>query len=121
MIQDFIVLAAGKGQRMMGPLPKVLLPLAGKAMAQHIIDTVAELKRSRLIVVVGDQAAEVKKNLSCTKNYKVGNPKKPTRNRPCSKGCIKWHQERISCNHLVRGRASGPNKYTKKTYKSCLK
>jgi len=76
MIQDFIVLAAGKGQRMMGPLPKVLLPLAGKAMAQHIIDTVAELKRSRLIVVIGDKAAEVKKTLVVPKTTKWVTQKK---------------------------------------------
>jgi bifunctional UDP-N-acetylglucosamine pyrophosphorylase/glucosamine-1-phosphate N-acetyltransferase len=45
MNTDFIVLAAGKGQRMLGKVPKVLLPLGGKPMAQHVIDTVATIKK----------------------------------------------------------------------------
>ena len=68
MNPDFIVLAAGKGQRMLGTTPKVLLPLAGKPMAQHLLDTVAEIKGSRQIIVVGNQAEEVKKNLTAPKN-----------------------------------------------------
>ena len=68
MNPDFIVLAAGKGQRMLGTTPKVLLPLAGKPMAQHLLDTVAEIKGSRQIIVVGNQAEEVKKNLTAPRN-----------------------------------------------------
>ena len=68
MNPDFIVLAAGKGQRMLGATPKVLLPLAGKPMAQHLLDTVAEIKGSRQIIVIGNQAKEVKKKLTAPKN-----------------------------------------------------
>ena len=70
MNTDFIVLAAGKGQRMLGKVPKVLLPLGGKPMAQHVIDTVATIKKSRPIIVIGDQAEEVKKTLEVSKNTK---------------------------------------------------
>ena len=38
MYTDFVVLAAGKGQRMLGNFPKVLEPLGGKPMVQHLID-----------------------------------------------------------------------------------
>ena len=70
MKPDFIVLAAGKGNRMLSPLPKVLLPLAGKPMVQHVLDTVSEIEKSRSIIVTGDQASEVKKSLSTSKNTK---------------------------------------------------
>ena len=63
MNTDFIVLAAGKGQRMLGTLPKVLLSVAGKPMAQHLLDTVAEIKGSQCLVVIGYQAEKVKKIL----------------------------------------------------------
>ena len=68
MNTDFIVLAAGKGQRMLGTCPKVLLPLAGKPMAQHLLDTIAGIKGSQHIIVIGDQAEEVKKTLLAPRN-----------------------------------------------------
>ena len=41
---DFIVLAAGKGKRMgQGDTPKVLLPLAGIPIAQHLLNTISSL------------------------------------------------------------------------------
>jgi len=70
MNPDFVVLAAGKGQRMLRNVPKVLLPLAGKPMAQHVLDTVAKIEGSRSIVVIGDQATKVKKTLRASKNTK---------------------------------------------------
>ena len=41
MNTDFVVLAAGEGKRMLGADPKVLLPVAGKPMAQHALDTIS--------------------------------------------------------------------------------
>ena len=70
MNTDFVVLAAGKGQRMLGTTPKVLLPLAGKPMAQHVLDTIETIKKARAIIVIGDQAEEVKKTLKAPKNTK---------------------------------------------------
>ena len=62
MFTDFVVLAAGKGQRMLGNFPKVLEPLGGKPMVQHLIDTTQEIIHSRSIIVVGEQAEKVKKS-----------------------------------------------------------
>ncbi len=76
MNPDFVVLAAGKGTRMLGPSPKVLLPVGGKAMVQHILDTVAEIDKSRAILVLGEQAKEVKASLNFGKNTKIVNQKK---------------------------------------------
>ncbi|MGE5475309.1 MAG: bifunctional UDP-N-acetylglucosamine diphosphorylase/glucosamine-1-phosphate N-acetyltransferase GlmU [Bacteroidales bacterium] len=48
-----IVLAAGMGTRMKSDLPKVMHPLAGRPMVQHLMDTVSGLNPDRVVVVVG--------------------------------------------------------------------
>ncbi len=50
---NIVVLAAGQGKRMHSNLPKVLHPLAGKALAGHVLDTARSLQPTRLIVVHG--------------------------------------------------------------------
>jgi bifunctional UDP-N-acetylglucosamine pyrophosphorylase/glucosamine-1-phosphate N-acetyltransferase len=50
---NIVVLAAGQGKRMHSSLPKVLHPLAGKALASHVLDTARSLQPTRLIVVHG--------------------------------------------------------------------
>jgi len=48
-----IVLAAGMGTRMKSALPKVLHPLAGRPMIQHLMSAVTTLAPDRVVVVVG--------------------------------------------------------------------
>ena len=48
-----VILAAGKGTRMKSALPKVLHPVAGKAMVQRIIDTVGTLDPHAIHLVYG--------------------------------------------------------------------
>lgn len=48
-----VILAAGKGSRMSSALPKVLHPLAGKALVQHVIDAAIQLGAARIHVVYG--------------------------------------------------------------------
>jgi len=48
-----IVLAAGKGTRMKSELHKVLHPLAGRPMLEHLLATVDRLSPQKLVVVVG--------------------------------------------------------------------
>ncbi len=76
MYTDFVVLAAGKGQRMLGNFPKVLEPLGGKPMVQHLIDTTQEITNSRPIIVIGEQAEKVKKSLVTPRNTKWSKQKK---------------------------------------------
>ena len=71
MNPDFIVAAAGNGKRMLGSSPKVLLSVGGKPMAQHILDTVLSIEKSRSILVVGNQAKEVKNSLQFKRNTKI--------------------------------------------------
>jgi bifunctional UDP-N-acetylglucosamine pyrophosphorylase/glucosamine-1-phosphate N-acetyltransferase len=49
-----IVLAAGKGTRMKSAVHKVLHPIAGRAMIEHLLAALDELAPARTVVVVGD-------------------------------------------------------------------
>lgn len=50
---QIVILAAGQGKRMHSNLPKVLHPVAGKPLVQHVIDTARSLQPQRLVVVYG--------------------------------------------------------------------
>jgi bifunctional UDP-N-acetylglucosamine pyrophosphorylase/glucosamine-1-phosphate N-acetyltransferase len=50
---NIVILAAGQGKRMHSHLPKVLHPIAGKALAAHVLDTARRLGQSRICLVVG--------------------------------------------------------------------
>ncbi|TQV80761.1 bifunctional UDP-N-acetylglucosamine diphosphorylase/glucosamine-1-phosphate N-acetyltransferase GlmU [Denitrobaculum tricleocarpae] len=56
-----VVLAAGQGTRMKSELPKVLHPVAGRAMLRHVLDAAESLEPERIIVVVGPGSQEVQK------------------------------------------------------------
>ena len=57
---NIVILAAGKGTRMRSDLPKVLHPVAGRAMLAHVIASAKSLGPSRLIIVHGHGAEKVK-------------------------------------------------------------
>ena len=48
-----VILAAGKGTRMKSDLHKVLHPIAGRPMLEHLLASAAKLKPDRQVVVVG--------------------------------------------------------------------
>lgn len=50
---NIVILAAGQGKRMHSNLPKVLHPLAGKALLAHVIDTARSLAPQSICVVYG--------------------------------------------------------------------
>lgn len=58
-----VILAAGQGKRMHSNLPKVLHPVAGKALAQHVIDTARSLAARKLVVVYGHGGEVVRSTL----------------------------------------------------------
>ncbi len=50
---NIVILAAGMGKRMQSALPKVLHPLAGKALLSHVVDTARTLSPTSLCIVYG--------------------------------------------------------------------
>lgn len=57
---NIVILAAGQGKRMKSALPKVLQPLAGKPLLQHVLETTLALApKAEPIVVIGYGAQQV--------------------------------------------------------------
>ena len=54
-----IVLAAGQGKRMNSDRHKVLHPIAGRPMIEHLLASLAELAPERQVVVVGSESAQL--------------------------------------------------------------
>ena len=55
-----VILAAGQGKRMHSDLPKVLQPLAGKPLLQHVVETARSLEPAALHVVYGHGGEQVR-------------------------------------------------------------
>mgnify|MGYP001943984782 CR=1 FL=1 len=64
-----VVLAAGMGSRMKSKLYKVLHPVCGKPMVQHVIDQLKQLDLNQIITVVGFGAEKVKEQLKDQTSY----------------------------------------------------
>ena len=58
-----VILAAGEGKRMKSGLPKVLQPLAGRPLLQHVIDTARRLEPAAIHVVYGHGGDRVRQAL----------------------------------------------------------
>ena len=58
-----IVLAAGKGTRMKSDLHKVLHPIAGRPMIEHLMAELAQLNPERTVVVVGQGRDQLERQL----------------------------------------------------------
>ncbi|BEI36190.1 MULTISPECIES: bifunctional UDP-N-acetylglucosamine diphosphorylase/glucosamine-1-phosphate N-acetyltransferase GlmU [unclassified Polynucleobacter] len=57
---NIVILAAGQGKRMKSALPKVLQPLAGKPLLQHVLETaLALVPKAQPLVVIGHGAQQV--------------------------------------------------------------
>jgi len=64
MALSVVILAAGKGTRMRSNLPKVLHPIAGCSMLEHVINTAEKLNPQKIVVVAGHGIEHVKQQLS---------------------------------------------------------
>ncbi len=59
-----VILAAGKGTRMKSTRHKVLHPIAGRPMVEHLLAALAELRPERTVVVVGDGREQLEQQLA---------------------------------------------------------
>lgn len=59
-----VILAAGEGKRMNSSLPKVLQPLAGRALLAHVLDTARALSPAHIHVVYGHGGERVRAALA---------------------------------------------------------
>lgn len=64
-----VVLAAGQGTRMKSKLYKVLHPVCGKPMVEHVVDEARKLSLEKLVTIVGHGAEDVKKQLGEKSEY----------------------------------------------------
>lgn len=69
MQKHAVILAAGKGTRMKSKLYKVLHPVAGEAMVQHVIDSVKNAGVETVVTVVGHGAEEVRETLGDSSQF----------------------------------------------------
>ena len=58
-----VILAAGQGTRMKSKLYKVLHPVCGKSMVQHVVDQITKLNIEQIVTVIGHGAEKVKAEL----------------------------------------------------------
>lgn len=64
-----VILAAGQGTRMKSKLYKVLHPVCGKAMVQHVVDQVLHLQIKDVVAVIGHGSEQVKAQLGNKVKY----------------------------------------------------
>ena len=69
-----VILAAGKGTRMKSDLHKVLHPIAGRPMLEHLIASAAELAPERHVVVVGSGREQLERQLGDRARIAVQEP-----------------------------------------------
>ena len=66
-----IILAAGQGTRMKSKLYKVLHPVCGKPMVQHVIEQVKQLQIEEIVTIIGHGAELVQKKLGDSCQYSL--------------------------------------------------
>ncbi len=64
MSTSVIILAAGKGTRMRSRLPKVLQPLAGRPLLDHVIRAAKEVQADKIITIFGHGGEQVQQAFS---------------------------------------------------------
>ena len=52
---EIVILAAGKGTRMISSIPKVLHPLGGKPIIEHVLDTARSLKPKKIHLILNKE------------------------------------------------------------------
>lgn len=64
-----VILAAGQGTRMKSKFYKVLHPVCGKPMVQHVVDQISKLNIQEVVTIIGHGAEKVKSELGENSEY----------------------------------------------------
>lgn len=75
---QIVILAAGKGTRMGGDLPKALVELGGKPMVHYVLESAQKFTQNKPITVVGYKGELVKESLSGASLYALQEEQKGT-------------------------------------------
>ena len=71
-----VILGAGKGTRMQSDLPKVMMPLCGKPMIRHILETLKTIQVNPIVTVISADGELVKNEVSpfptCVQKEQLG-------------------------------------------------
>lgn len=71
-----IILGAGKGTRMKSDKPKVLMPVCGRSMIRHIIDTLEKIPVDEIVTVISPEGTDVAKEVfpykTCVQEQQLG-------------------------------------------------
>jgi bifunctional UDP-N-acetylglucosamine pyrophosphorylase/glucosamine-1-phosphate N-acetyltransferase len=73
-----VILAAGKGTRMRSAKHKVLHPIAGRPMIEHLMASLAELAPERTVVIVGEWREQLEAALAGRAEFVVQEPQHGT-------------------------------------------
>ncbi len=66
MATEVVILAAGRGTRMRSKYPKVLHPIAGKPMLEHVITSARSINAAAIHVVIGHGGQMIREAISAT-------------------------------------------------------
>lgn len=64
-----VILAAGQGTRMKSKLHKMLHPVAGRPMVQHVVDQLQQVNLNKIVTIVGFGAEKVKAQLGSSSEF----------------------------------------------------
>ena len=71
-----VILGAGKGTRMKSDLPKVMMPVAGKPMIAHILETLKTIQANPIVTVISKDGDMVKNEVApfptCVQEQQLG-------------------------------------------------
>ena len=70
---EIIILAAGKGTRMMSKLPKVLHTIGGKPLLAHVIETANSLEPKKIIIIYGHGGEQVQQTIEANISQDISN------------------------------------------------
>ena len=103
-----IILAAGKGTRMKSKLYKVLHPVCGKPMVEHIMNRVVETEPDAIVTIVGHGAEMVKQQLGDRSEYALQAEQLTTETL---NNLFEFHQEQKASATILTAQAEDPTGY----------